>query len=164
MDVTPGKAERQVGWMHPKAGSSSFCSTLDLTGSIWESLKTFSTFQCCALPSNFLNLSRGTINKSLHQIHVIRNQEFPHVYSLGPGSTCRKGDTQGEMPLGGKKAPGVLLNLGRRRVTELTPNDPRRTRSSSCRRKALTRWDDGGCLALKISPKPACDRCLEFHH
>lgn len=38
-----------------------------------------------------------------------------------------------KMPLGGKKAPGVLLNLARRRVTKLPPTDPRRTSPSSCR-------------------------------
>lgn len=43
---------------------------------------------------------------------------------------CRKG---GKMPLGGKKAPGVLLNLARRRVTKLPPIDPRRTSPRSCR-------------------------------
>lgn len=97
-DVTPGKVERQLGWMRPKAGNSNFHSTLDLPDSIWESLKTFSPFQC-ALPSNFLNVIGFFLLIRRNNKYVFRSKwchreprfnVLPHLPSLEPGDHLQK--------------------------------------------------------------------------
>lgn len=132
-DANPGKVERQLGWVCPKAKGLNFCYTLDLPGSIWKSMKVFSALQCCLPPSFWMPLgpsylSGRNTNMSLGHNAVIRSNGFnvlTHLWGPEPEVVYRGKGMWGKMPLEKKKGPDVLLKLART-VAKLSATDPRR--------------------------------------
>lgn len=130
-DANPGKVERQLGWVCPKAKGLNFCYTLDLSGSIWKSMKVFSTLQCCLPPSFWMPLGPSYLsgrktNVSLGHNAVIRSKGFnvlpPSLGSRARGRLQRKRHVRQDAPW---EEPHVLLKLART-VAKLSPTDPRR--------------------------------------
>lgn len=131
-DATPEKIERQLGWVCPKAKGLNFCYTLDPPGSIWKSMKTFSSLHCYlsssfSIPLGPSYLSGRKIKMSLGHAAVIRSNGFnvlPHLWGPGPGSTAEEKACKARCPLGKKGSP--CSSEAGKEVTKLSPTDPKR--------------------------------------